>query len=175
MPPDKVEFRDFVFAVWTYCSLDRPALESLVFRLYDQDSCGSITLETVVQIMHDVHGADKSKEALRYGDWNLLSGNILRALEYIQSRLQKNAAKGVRYESLGWTDWVRLLRRLPTILYPVCFSLMDAMRRRTCSTCRWQHLTRLRRAYSRNKLLLVPTFIAIVTISFLDNSRKITC
>lgn len=59
-----MEFKEFVFTLWTFCSLDRPTLENLVFRMYDEDNYGSITMETVVQIIHEVHGENKSKEAL---------------------------------------------------------------------------------------------------------------
>ena len=61
---DKVEFKEFVFTLWTYCSLDRRSLENLVFRMYDEDNYGSITMETVVQIINEVQGGNKSKEAL---------------------------------------------------------------------------------------------------------------
>jgi hypothetical protein len=77
--------------------------------------------------------------------------------------MKKNADKGIVLVSIGPKEWRELVRKYPAILYPYCYSLKDALRVMTLGRCRWQHLSTLRRIYSRGNFLTVQQFIPIVS------------
>ena len=51
-----VDFREFVIALWNYCTLGRPALTLFCFDLYDEDSSGTLEVGEMRTLLRDVYG-----------------------------------------------------------------------------------------------------------------------
>lgn len=54
---DKIDFKSFVFSVWSYCSVNKTGLEEFVFHVYDESNLGYFSITTVLTLMVDLYGA----------------------------------------------------------------------------------------------------------------------
>ncbi|GMH75286.1 hypothetical protein TL16_g06709 [Triparma laevis f. inornata] len=52
----QIDFREFVIALWNYCTLGKPALIMFAFDLYDQDGSGRIDFAEVELMLKEVYG-----------------------------------------------------------------------------------------------------------------------
>ena len=51
-----VDFKEFVVAVWNYCTLSPSALVHFAFDLYDRDESGWIEQHEIEQMLQDMYG-----------------------------------------------------------------------------------------------------------------------
>lgn len=59
----EIDFREFVLALWNYCTLGRATLVLFAFDLYDKDSSGEISSDEVIQMLIDVYGKKYKKNS----------------------------------------------------------------------------------------------------------------
>jgi Ca2+-binding EF-hand superfamily protein len=64
----EIDFFEFAFSVWNYCTAAVGSLISFAFDLYATGQNGGITLEDMDRMITDIHGEDydKKKAAARY-------------------------------------------------------------------------------------------------------------
>ena len=55
----RIDFKSFVFTLWTYLTLNRTMMEEFIFRMYDDKKRNSIGIDTLVLIMKEVHGEEQ--------------------------------------------------------------------------------------------------------------------
>jgi serine/threonine-protein phosphatase 2B regulatory subunit len=54
----KVDFYEFVVALWNYCTLSPAALAMFAFDLYDRDTSGFLEEKDISLMMRDIYGKD---------------------------------------------------------------------------------------------------------------------
>lgn len=59
----KVDFREFVVALWNYCTVNPASLDNFVFDLYDQDKRGVLTPGEINQMLKDIYGKNHVQDA----------------------------------------------------------------------------------------------------------------
>jgi Ca2+-binding EF-hand superfamily protein len=52
----QIDFREFVVALWNYCTLSRATLDLFAFDLYDSDSSGMLSICEVDGMLRDIYG-----------------------------------------------------------------------------------------------------------------------
>ena len=52
----EIDFREFVVALWNYCTMGKSALTIFAFDLYDTDGSGEIELDEVERMLKEVYG-----------------------------------------------------------------------------------------------------------------------
>lgn len=52
----EIDFREFVVALWNYCTMGKSALTLFAFDLYDTDGSGEIELDEVERMLKEVYG-----------------------------------------------------------------------------------------------------------------------
>lgn len=57
----KIDFREFVFAVWNYLTVGRSTLDIFTFDLYDSDSSGTLTVDEVKYMLKEIFGKTLSE------------------------------------------------------------------------------------------------------------------
>ena len=62
-----LDFRELMFTVWNFCTLDRNGLATFTFDVYDQDASGTMEKPELVKIIRDVyHLRDLNSKAMRH-------------------------------------------------------------------------------------------------------------
>jgi Ca2+-binding EF-hand superfamily protein len=59
-----IDFREYVLAVWNYCSLDQRTIGMFAFEIYDKDQSGNLSPGEVEKMIRDIYGkkADTSMD-----------------------------------------------------------------------------------------------------------------
>ena len=52
----EIDFKEFIMALWNYCTLSKATLVLFAFDIYDRDSSGELNLDEVKQMLRDVYG-----------------------------------------------------------------------------------------------------------------------
>lgn len=52
----EIDFREFVLALWNYCTLSRATLDLFAFDLYDRDSSGALSIGEIAGMCRDIYG-----------------------------------------------------------------------------------------------------------------------
>mgnify|MGYP000395057526 CR=1 FL=1 len=58
-----VDFKEFVMALWNYCTLGKATLVLFAFDIYDRDSSGELALDEVRAMLKDVYGSSFENNA----------------------------------------------------------------------------------------------------------------
>lgn len=59
----KVDFREFVIALYNYCTVNPAALDNFAFDLYDQDKRGVLSPGEISQMLKDIYGKNHLQDA----------------------------------------------------------------------------------------------------------------
>lgn len=59
----EIDFREFVLALWNYCTLSRATLDLFAFDLYDRDSSGLLSVEEIEKMCKDIYGRNFKSNA----------------------------------------------------------------------------------------------------------------
>lgn len=73
----RVDFREFVLAMWNYCTLGNATLDIFTFDIYDEDGGGSLSMKEVCVMLEDIYGSDFKK--------NSRALNVMHELKNIES------------------------------------------------------------------------------------------
>ena len=83
---------------------------------------------------------------------------FLRAFVQVKTNIRSYFGQAL---TITKTEFLGLLRRIPSVIYPACFVLMNSIRDDIMGKCRWLQLTAIRRVYSRGACLMPAQFIPI--------------
>lgn len=120
----KVDFTEFVLAIWNYCTIRPASLDIFTFNMYDRDKSGKLSLEAVRQMLLDLFGRNHindpkvksvERELEKFGDKTSVitveafkkfakeNENLLYPVFKLQRHLQDNV--------LGVSFWTRASER----------------------------------------------------------------
>jgi Ca2+-binding EF-hand superfamily protein len=59
-----IDFREYVLAIWNYCTLDQRTIGMFAFEIYDKDHSGNLSPNEVEKMIRDIYGkkADASMD-----------------------------------------------------------------------------------------------------------------
>jgi len=127
---NEIDFREFVVALWQYCTLGRPQLVMFAFDLYDRDSSGAIDFDECNAMLKELYGKRYAK--------NSTAVNLLR---HINQLTKKHDTDEVDVEAFA-----EFCRTHPAMLMPA-FSMQQTLRERILGGAWWD-----RRSNERVKL-----------------------
>lgn len=136
----KIDFREFVMSLWSYCTLSRSTLAIFSFDLYDLDSSGSIGADEVTNMLKELYG-DKYHT-------NPHARNIAKELEEIE------AVDG----DVNMEDFAKFSHTHQALLFPA-FQLQETLRKSILGVEFWLNLTGRRLEISQGKFVSVNEFM----------------
>lgn len=140
----KIDFKEFVYAVWNYCTLGKTTLAVFAFDLYDKDSSGQIDIGEVIQMLKDVYGDNYMK--------NTHAKNIY-------SELEKLAC-----DDIDISEFLEFSRTHPGLLFPA-FNMQEIIRNRVLGAAFWEHYSQKRIQISKGKYTTIGNFMVRISIS----------
>ena len=117
---NEIDFREFVVALWQYCTLGRPQLVMFAFDLYDRDSSGAIDFDEFNAMLKELYGKRYAK--------NSTAVNLLR---HINQLTKKHDTDEVDVEAFA-----EFCRTHPAMLVPA-FSMQQTLRERILGGAWW--------------------------------------
>lgn len=57
----EIDFKEFVLALWNYCTLTGADLDMFAFELYDKDGGGSLSPDEIHDMIEDIYGKREMK------------------------------------------------------------------------------------------------------------------
>jgi len=70
----EIDFKEFVVAMWNYCTMGKSALVLFAFDLFDSDSSGMIEREEMVRMLKDIYGKAFTRSSLAQKIYRQLTG-----------------------------------------------------------------------------------------------------
>lgn len=153
----QVDFREFVIALWNYCTLGRSTLVAFAFDLYDKDSSGEIDLHEVVQMLKDVYGKNYEK--------NVQARNVYEEIE----KLDLNG-------DINTDSFREFARTHPALLFPA-FQIQEYLQRRVLGIEFWEYYSNKRLELSKGCYVPISEFMEIhlrKNIQLKNNKNRLT-
>lgn len=161
----EIDFREFVFAVYNYCTLDKVTLPYFAFSLYDSDGSGEIGEKEVVLMLKDIYGpgvelvADNGGSNKGKGHYKYTSG------AGDASTFKTKASTQVQFEIprlLGETidlqEFLKFTKSHEIMLKPA-FHMMRLMQSKIMGESYWEPLAEARRKFSGGKYLSIEQIL----------------
>ena len=120
----EIDFREFVVAVWNYCTFSNEGLILFAFDLFDLDNSGEISVDEMEMVVAEVYGEGYSRNAL--------------AVEIIQ-KIQVFCEAGSSGE-VNKEQFVHFTRHHSALLFPV-FTLQGVLQRHILGKRFWKRKT----------------------------------
>ena len=127
---NEIDFREFVVALWQYCTLGRAQLIMFAFDLYDRDSSGAIDFEEFNTMLKELYGRRYAK--------NQIALNLLRHINELNKRHDT--------EEVDVETFAAFVKSHPALLQPA-FSMQQTLRERILGGAWWD-----RRSHERVKV-----------------------
>lgn len=124
---NEIDFREFVVALWQYCTLGRTQLVMFAFDLYDRDSSGAIDQKELAGMLKELYGKRYEK--------NGTATNLL-------AHINRIAAEDCQ-EQVGMEAFTEFVRTHPAMLAPA-FIMQQTLRSRVCGGMWWDRRARER-------------------------------
>jgi Ca2+-binding EF-hand superfamily protein len=138
-----VDFKEFVMALWNYCTLGKATLLLFAFDIYDRDTSGELTVDEIVQMLRDVYGSSFQS--------NAHASIILKRLH----DLQVNSLSGVDIDTFrGFAG------KHQALLYPA-FEIQRVIQRRILGEEFWNLLSLRRIELSNGKYMPIGEFMIL--------------
>ena len=118
----KLDFEEYMIAVWNYCTLHKDGLAEFAFDIFDVNSSGSLSVEEINEVIAIIWGYQKNDRLTKV----LLSLNTNKLTEI--SRL----------------DFVEMSKHFPVLLFPI-FEVQNKLRKRSLGDGVWTRLADKRR------------------------------
>ena len=97
----KLDFEEYLIAIWNYCSLSKDGLAKFAFDIFDVDNSGSLTIEEIKDVISIIWGNENNDRVAK----------VLKSLNGIkQSSLN---------EQLTSEQFIETSKRFPNLLFPV--------------------------------------------------------
>ncbi len=127
---NEIDFKEFVVALWQYCTLGRAQLIMFAFDLYDRDSSGAIDFEEFNTMLKELYGRRYAK--------NQIALNLLRHINELNKRHDT--------EEVDVETFAAFVKSHPALLQPA-FSMQQTLRERILGGAWWD-----RRSHERVKV-----------------------
>ncbi len=166
---NEIDFKEFVVALWQYCTLGRAQLIMFAFDLYDRDSSGAIDFEEFNTMLKELYGPVwKSTSELRssrrsYGDYiasmawgarNLIPHRYGR--RYAKNQIALNLLRHINElnkrhdtEEVDVETFAAFVKSHPALLQPA-FSMQQTLRERILGGAWWD-----RRSHERVMVIVM--------------------
>ncbi len=138
----EIDFREFVIAIWNYCTFDLPALVLFAFGLFDLDGSGFLDGSEVQQIVREV-----------YGDTYENNARVQRIVELIDSD-----GDGV----ISFREFQEFNRKYPAILFPA-FKLQNHIRSKVFGVTWWERASEERRKMGGGRCRNIYEILELMT------------
>lgn len=140
----EIDFREFVIALWNYCTLGKAALILFAFDLYDNDNSGKIDIDEIKLMLREVYGkdVDNSQQA------QMVMGKIQK---YSESKAE---------EEINKEEFSDFVRRNPALLYPA-FQLQMTLQKKTMGLAFWEQLASTRVELSEGNFISVTALLQV--------------
>ena len=116
----EIDFREFVVALWQYCTLGRTQLVMFAFDLYDRDSSGAIDFSEFNGMLKELYGKKYEQNAIAL--------NLLRHINRLNEKRDE--------EVCDIETFVEFCRSHPAMLSPA-FLMQQVMRERILGPAWW--------------------------------------
>ena len=127
---NEIDFKEFVVALWQYCTLGRAQLIMFAFDLYDRDSSGAIDFEEFNTMLKELYGRRYAK--------NQIALNLMRHINEFNKRHDT--------EEVDVDTFAAFVKSHPALLQPA-FSMQQTLRERILGGAWWD-----RRSHERVKV-----------------------
>lgn len=117
----KLDFQEYVIAVWNYCTLPKDGLARFAFDIFDVDNSGTLTfpeIKEAVDMIWGFKGNDRVTLAMKH----LIENNN---------------------REISGTDFIDIAKHFPILLFPV-FEVQDKLRKKCMGEYAWSRLTNQR-------------------------------
>ena len=119
----KIDFLEYLVAVWNYCSMSKESLSLFTFKIFDTDNSGILTISEFKTMIDIVWGFEKSDHV----------EGALRALD-------KN-----KDGEISLKEFLTMVHHTPVLLFPG-FELQEKMRTNVLGQAAWRRITKERNA-----------------------------
>eukprot|EP00618_Florenciella_parvula_P032574 CAMPEP_0119541330 /NCGR_PEP_ID=MMETSP1344-20130328/52892_1 /TAXON_ID=236787 /ORGANISM="Florenciella parvula, Strain CCMP2471" /LENGTH=343 /DNA_ID=CAMNT_0007585287 /DNA_START=310 /DNA_END=1337 /DNA_ORIENTATION=- len=140
----EIDFREFVIALWNYCTLGKAALILFAFDLYDNDNSGKIDIDEIKLMLKEVYGKDVSNS---------------QQAQMVMGKIQK-FSESKADEEIGKEEFSDFVRRNPALLYPA-FQLQMTLQRKTMGLGFWEQLANTRVELSEGNFISVTALLQV--------------
>ena len=138
----QIDFREFVIALWNYCTLSKATLAMFAFDLYDHDRSGVLDATEIRKMLKDVYGP-ALKESLP-------AAQIIIALEELGARHSEHAGETPCEIEIEIEAFFEFSKTHPGLLYPA-FQMQHDIQR----CCRWPFVYKVHPETNLNTLSLL--------------------
>ena len=129
----QLDFREFVLAVWNYCSMDQSLLHHFAFQLYDKDGGGEIGDQEIVQMLKDIYGKNIDKNPI--------------AQDMLMNQIPKYAGK-----SIDINEFHGFVKTHDKLLFPA-FQIIRKLQDEILGSGYWTKVTEDRKKFSHGKYM----------------------
>lgn len=137
-----IDFREFVFATWNYCTVIEQTLPMLAFDLYDLDGSGLLKHNEVTGMMNEIFGNKKA---------NTKQSNAYQQVMKEVTALEKS--------DLFDLEAFRALTTKNSLMLQPAFELQRLLRNKIMNTKFWLEQSEKRVEISKGKLLRVGDYL----------------
>jgi Ca2+-binding EF-hand superfamily protein len=118
----KLDFQEYLTALWNYCTMERDALSRFAFEIFDVDNSRILTIEDIREIIEIIWG-------YKHND----------RVEKVLKRFHENGT-----DEVNVVDFVDMTKHVPALLFPV-FEVQEKLRGKGFMKIMWSRLTEHRK------------------------------
>eukprot|EP01039_Chlorochromonas_danica_P007795 gene7795-8606_t len=148
----KIDFGEFVLALWNYCTLSQVTLGMFAFDLYDRDSTGILEEKDLEMMLHDIYG--------RHAGTNHYARQVIVDLREL---------RGGGDVTLG--RFLEFSRTHHSLLFPA-FQLQLALKKSLLGVSFWEKHSERRVKTSSNKYIKIKDILAMHVKSSMEGSTS---
>ena len=141
----EIDFREFVVAMWNYCTLGKSALCLFAFDLYDSDSSGYIETSEIKTMLKDIYGKQFDRSGLAVKVLGQLTGTTSDAMLGIETEISVSG-----FEAFSRTH--------PALLYPA-YQFQHNLQHKVLGSGFWASKAHARLSLTGNKATNVTEFL----------------
>lgn len=141
----EIDFREFVVAMWNYCTLGKASLILFAFDLYDNDSSGHIDFHEIELMLKEVYGK-AAKTSLQ--------------AQSVFNRIVQISGGTAGAEQIGKEQFTEFVRVNPALLYPA-FQLQTQLQKSVLGTQFWSSLSNSRVQVEKGSYMTVTAWLNV--------------
>lgn len=133
-----IDLREFILALWNYCTLGKATLVIFAFDLYDKDGSGIIDSQEIALMLKEVYGKAYDKNVY-----------AVRILETIS---------GMEVDAVDIDKFRKFVKKHPALLFPA-FEMQRKMQKHTLGVSYWRRLGDKRLKLSSGQFVPIKKFM----------------
>eukprot|EP01038_Epipyxis_sp_PR26KG_P007378 gene7378-10050_t len=138
-----IDFREFVIALWNYCTLEFPTLVIFAFDLYDKDASGFLSTTEIKQMLGDIYG--------KHAATNSYAKTILSELKHYDESAEFNLEK-----------FRLFVKHHGSFLFPA-FQMQEALQKKILGKSYWSKQSNRRVEISKGKYVPITQLMLLHT------------